>query len=88
LPDLFIIDGGRGQVQAVYQVHQKAGLKLPIFGIAKRMEWLYPPEGEVIKLPKRNMGLRLIQKIRDESHRFAITYHRKLRAKSFLPKKS
>lgn len=87
LPDLFIIDGGRGQVQAVYQVHQKAGIKVPIFGIAKRMEWLYPPEGEVVKLPKRNMGLRLIQKIRDESHRFAITYHRKLRAKSFLPTK-
>jgi excinuclease ABC subunit C len=51
------------------------------------MEWLYPPEGEVIRLPKKNMGLRLLQKLRDESHRFAITYHRKLRAKAFLPKK-
>lgn len=88
LPDLFIIDGGRGQVQAVFQIHQKMGINVPIFGIAKRMEWLYPPEGEVVKLPKRNMGLRLIQKIRDESHRFAITYHRKLRAKAFLSKNS
>lgn len=87
LPDLFLIDGGRGQVQAVYKVHQKLGINVPIFGLAKRMEWLYPPEGEVVRLPKKNMGLRLLQKLRDESHRFAITYHRKLRAKNFLPKK-
>ncbi len=88
LPDLFLIDGGRGQVQAVYKVHQKLGINVPIFGLAKRMEWLYPPEGEVVRLPKKNLGLRLLQKLRDESHRFAITYHRKLRAKAFLPKKS
>jgi len=61
---------------------------IPIFGLAKREEWLYPPEGEVVKLPKKNLGLRLLQKIRDESHRFAITYHKKLRAKAFLPKSS
>jgi excinuclease ABC subunit C len=84
LPDLFLIDGGRGQVQSVYKVHQKLGINVPIFGLAKRMEWLYPPEGEVVRLPKRNFGLRLLQKLRDESHRFAITYHRKLRANSFL----
>jgi excinuclease ABC subunit C len=88
LPDLFLIDGGRGQVQSVYKVHQKLGIKVPIFGLAKRMEWLYPPEGDVVRLPKKNMGLRLLQKLRDESHRFAITYHRKLRAKNFLPFKS
>jgi excinuclease ABC subunit C len=87
MPDLFLIDGGRGQVQSVYKVHKKMGINVPIFGLAKRMEWLYPPEGEVIRLPKKNMGLRLLQKLRDESHRFAITYHRKLRAKAFLPKK-
>lgn len=88
LPDLFLIDGGRGQVQSVYKVHQKLGINVPIFGLAKRMEWLYPPEGEVVRLPKRNFGLRLLQKLRDESHRFAITYHRKLRANSFLKPKA
>ncbi len=95
-PQLFLIDGGRGQVRAVlesikyYVVSikvQETSEKLaniPIFGLAKREEWLYPPEGEIIKLPKRSLALRALQKIRDESHRFAITYHRKLRANQFL----
>ncbi|MBI2595651.1 excinuclease ABC subunit UvrC [Candidatus Daviesbacteria bacterium] len=106
IPDLILIDGGRGQVRGVYNVVLQNDLKIasssdghrsprndviaseakqsiPIFGLAKRMEWLYPSEGEVIKLPKRSLSLRLLQKIRDESHRFAITYHRKLRQKKF-----
>lgn len=86
LPQLFLIDGGRGQVRASFEEMEKAGVNVPVFGLAKQMEWLYPPDGEVVKLPKRHLGLRLLQKIRDESHRFAITYHRKLRAKAFLPK--
>jgi len=72
LPDLIIIDGGRAQARAVK-------LEIPVFGLAKRMEWLYPSAGEVIKLPKKSSSLRLLQKLRDESHRFAISYHRKLR---------
>lgn len=84
LPNLFIIDGGRGQVRASYKKLQEQGINTPIFGLAKREEWLYPPEGEIIKLPKRSLSLRLLQKLRDESHRFAVSYHRKLRAKSFL----
>ena len=104
LPQLFLIDGGRGQVTAVKAVILSAVKDLlkekrktdssalpqndisniPIFGLAKREEWLYPPEGEIIKLPKKSLALRLLQKIRDESHRFAVSYHRKLRAKSFL----
>lgn len=87
LPQLFIIDGGRGQVRASQAELQKKGINIPIFGLAKRMEWLYPVEGEVVKLPKRSLALRLLQKLRDESHRFAISYHRKLRAQSFLTKK-
>lgn len=83
LPDLFLIDGGRGQVRAAQDELAKANISRPIYGIAKRMEWLYPPIGDVVKLPKRAFGLRLLQKIRDEAHRFAITYHRKLRAKEF-----
>lgn len=84
LPNLFLIDGGRGQVRASGQEIQKQGINRPIYGIAKRMEWLYPIEGEVIKIPKNALSLRLIQKIRDEAHRFAITYHKKLRQHQFL----
>lgn len=104
IPQLILIDGGRGQVGAVVKAIKLASylakkenssiaqflnsfISVPIYGLAKREEWLYPPEGEVVKLPKKNLGLRLLQKIRDESHRFAITYHKKLRTKNFLPKK-
>lgn len=76
-PDLVIIDGGRGQVNAVK-------LNVPVFGLAKRLEWLYPPVGEIIKLPKNSLSLKLLQKLRDEAHRFAISYHRKLRSKRIL----
>ncbi len=70
-PDLIIIDGGRGQVRA-------AQFSIPAFGLAKRMEWIYPPDGAIIKLSRRSPALHLLQKLRDEAHRFAITYHRKL----------
>mgnify|MGYP003393295591 CR=1 FL=1 len=78
-PDLIIIDGGRGQVRGAQFEISNFKFKIPVFGLAKRMEWLYPPEGEVIKLPRKSLSLKLLQKLRDESHRFAITYHRKLR---------
>lgn len=74
LPDLIIIDGGLGQVRAV-------NYGVPIFGLAKRMEWLYSPDGNTIKLPRSSPALRLLQKLRDEAHRFAIAYHRKLHGK-------
>lgn len=79
LPDLMLIDGGQGQVNGVYQQLQAAGCTLPLFGLAKRMEWLYAPDGTVVKLARNNPALKMLQKIRDEAHRFAITYHRKLR---------
>lgn len=82
LPQVFIIDGGRGQVRGDKEILEKFGLEIPIFGLAKRMEWLYTPGQEIIKLPKRSLALRSLQKLRDESHRFAITYHRKLRKKA------
>jgi excinuclease ABC subunit C len=84
MPDLIIIDGGRGQVRASHEELVRAGLTIPIWGIAKRREWLYPPDGNEIRLRRDSLALRLIQKIRDESHRFAITYHRKLRSNKFL----
>jgi len=79
LPDLIIVDGGRGQVHGVKLEIENCKLEIPLFGLAKRAEWLYPVDGEIIKLPKNSLSLRLLQKLRDESHRFAIAYHRKLR---------
>lgn len=84
LPDLIIIDGGMGQVRAAKAEIRNLGLAIPVFGLAKRMEWLYPPEGEVKRLPKSSLSLRLLQKLRDEAHRFALTYHRYLRNKYLL----
>ncbi len=83
-PDLMIIDGGRGQVRGAKEELEKKGVDIPIFGLAKRLEWLYHPEEEIIKLPTSSLAIRLLQKIRDEAHRFAITYHRKLRNKKGL----
>ncbi len=82
-PDLILVDGGKGQVNAVVGEVAKKGWGVPVFGLAKRMEWLYSSEGQVVKLPRVSLSLRLLQKIRDEAHRFAISYHRKLRNISF-----
>ena len=83
-PDLIIVDGVRGQARAVKLETRNLKLDILVFGLAKRMEWLYPPEGEIIKLSKRSLSLKLLQKLRDESHRFAISYHRKLHGKNLL----
>ena len=76
-PDLIIVDGGRGQANSIK-------LDIPVFGLAKQMEWLYPPEGSIIKLSKKSLALKLLQKLRDEAHRFAIAYYRKLHGKMLL----
>ena len=87
-PDILLIDGGKGQVSSVFEQVQKTGPEefknIPIFGIAKRMEWLYTPDGGEIKLPKSHSGLQLLIKLRDEAHRFAITFHRKLHRESII----
>lgn len=82
LPDLILVDGGVGQIRGVKLEIENWKLKIPLFGLAKRMEWLYTPKGEIIKLPRKSPALKLLQKLRDEAHRFAITYHRKLHSKS------
>lgn len=84
MPDLILIDGGRGQVRGVCSELQSVNCRIPIFGLAKRMEWLYPPEGEILKLSKKSPALKLLQKLRDEAHRFAVTYHRKLHGRILL----
>jgi len=86
LPDLILIDGGKGQLSSALQVLNELEIKdQPIIGLAKRLEEVYiPGASDPQNIPKRSDGLKLLQKIRDESHRFAITYHRKLRDKKNL----
>lgn len=81
LPDLIIIDGGLGQARAAQFSILNSKFSIPVYGLAKRLEWLYAPDGSVIKLPRKSPALHLLQKLRDEAHRFAITYHRKLHQK-------
>lgn len=84
LPDLIIIDGGKGQLNSAIAVLRKLGIedKIPIISIAKRMEEIFKPElEEPLLLSRVSSTLQLIQQIRDEAHRFAITYHRSLRNK-------
>ncbi|MCY7419289.1 MAG: excinuclease ABC subunit UvrC, partial [Chloroflexi bacterium] len=84
MPDLVIIDGGKGQVSAARGVLDELGLHdLPLAGLAKEREELFlPGRSEPIVLPATSQALYLVQRLRDEAHRFAITYHRQLRAKA------
>ena len=81
IPDLVIVDGGRGQVSAAHDVMRNLAVDdIPLAGLAKREELLYVVDtAEPIRLDRRSQGLYLVQRIRDEAHRFAITYHRRLR---------
>ncbi|HEV8481626.1 MAG TPA: excinuclease ABC subunit UvrC [Candidatus Eisenbacteria bacterium] len=79
-PDLVVIDGGIGQVGAAASALAVLGLSgLPLVGLAKREETIVRPGGGSLSLPRRSLALRLLMHIRDEAHRFAVTYHRKLR---------
>jgi excinuclease ABC subunit C len=86
LPDLVIVDGGKGQLSAAMGVMKELGLTdVPLAGLAKRFEELYVPgRSTPIQLPAKSQGLYLVQRIRDEAHRFAITYHRTVRGKKAL----
>ena len=82
MPNLIVIDGGRGQLNVAWGVLQELNLKIPIVGLAKREEEIYRIEAEKpLKLPKNDAGLRVLIRIRNEAHRFAINYHRLLRQK-------
>ncbi|MDO5849385.1 MAG: excinuclease ABC subunit UvrC [Methanobrevibacter sp.] len=82
-PDLIVIDGGKGQLGMACQVLKENNLEhIPIIGLAKEFEEIYIPNtSRPIIIPKDNKALHLLQQVRDESHRFAVTYHRKLRSK-------
>jgi excinuclease ABC subunit C len=87
MPDLILIDGGKGQLSSACEALQELELygKVPIAGIAKKLEEIYLPEDPFpVLINKKSMGLRLLQHVRDEAHRFAITFHRQKRSKSSL----
>ena len=82
LPDLILIDGGIGQVNAVNGILRTLGLDIPIAGLAKRDEEIWRPHtSKPLCLPKRSDGLRLLQRVRDETHRFATSRNQNLRTK-------
>lgn len=87
LPDLVVIDGGKGQLHAAVQALDELSLRgqIPVIGIAKRLEEIYFPEDSIpLYLDKNSESLKLIQHLRDEAHRFGITFHRDTRSKSFI----
>ncbi len=88
-PDLMIIDGGKGQLSSVMEIIEGLGVTgIDVVSLAKKHEEVFlPKQSKPVILPRNSSALFLFQRIRDEAHRFAITYHRKLRSKSMIEKK-
>ncbi len=85
LPDLLLIDGGKGQLASAMAAMRELKLKVPVIALAKRLEEIYvPSKPHPVRLERDHPGLLLLEAIRNEVHRFAITYHKKLRDKDFL----
>jgi len=81
-PDLIVIDGGKGQLSSALEELRNLEVDIPIVSIAKREEEIFlPNKRNAVRLSRDSLGLKLLQRMRDEAHRFAISYHRKLRAK-------
>ncbi|CAN5805618.1 excinuclease ABC subunit UvrC [soil metagenome] len=84
-PSLIVIDGGPGQLGRATKVLGELNLEIPVVGLAKRMEEVYMPgKAEPIRIARDAEALYLLQQVRDEAHRFAVTYHRQLRSKSMI----
>ena len=82
MPDLVLIDGGRGQLNAAISALEDVGVALSVASIAKQFEHIFIPDREApVILPKDSQALLLVRRIRDEAHRFAVSYHRKLRGR-------
>ena len=80
LPDLVLVDGGAGQLSAALGALEKIGVTLPVVGLAKKLEEIYRPGAVLpVRLPAESPALHLLQRLRDEAHRFANAYHRQLR---------
>lgn len=86
LPDLMMVDGGKGQLSGAKEILDKLGCETqPIIGLAKRLEEVFVPNrSAAVMIPKSSPALALLKKVRDEAHRFAISYHRKLRGKRVI----
>jgi|TARA_R100000541_G_scaffold59006_3_gene71432 excinuclease ABC subunit C len=87
IPDLIIVDGGKGQLSSAVEALKEIGFygECEIIGLAKRLEEVFlPGKSESIMIPKKSTALKLIQQVRDEAHRFAITFHRQKRSKRIL----
>jgi excinuclease ABC subunit C len=88
MPDLLVIDGGKGQVNAAYGELEKLGITVKIIGITKKNEEIwFSDRNKPLVLSRHSQALQLIQRLRDESHRFAQRYHKLLRSKTFHGKK-
>jgi excinuclease ABC subunit C len=88
-PDLLIVDGGKGQVKAAGEAMSEVSISIPIIGLAKRFEHIivqHAGECREIRIPITRPGIHIVQRIRDESHRFAHLYHVLKRKKAYLPK--
>ncbi len=85
-PDLLVVDGGKGQVSVALKVLKRKNLEIPLIGLAKREETIITSDLQEIHLPKDSKALLFIMRIRDEAHRFAISYHRTLRSKALIGK--
>ena len=84
-PSLIVIDGGAGQLGRAVKVLDELELDIPVIGLAKRMEEVYLPDHpDPVVIPRDAEALYLLQRVRDEAHRFAVTYHRNLRSKSMV----
>jgi excinuclease ABC subunit C len=84
-PSLVVVDGGAGQLGRAVGVLFDLGLEIPTVGLAKKLEEVYlPGEPEPIAIPRGEEALYLLQRVRDEAHRFAVTYHRQLRGKRMV----
>jgi excinuclease ABC subunit C len=87
LPDLLVVDGGKGQLNVALEVLDEFGLsdQIPAIGLAKQEEEVFLADrSDPVRLPRSSEGLYLLQRIRDEAHRFAITYHRRLRSRQTI----
>ncbi|MEO0101547.1 MAG: excinuclease ABC subunit UvrC [candidate division WOR-3 bacterium] len=82
LPDLVLVDGGKGQLGVAKRVYSEVDDKIPVLAFAKRTDTLYLPDGQEVSIPAYSPALKLLKRIRDAAHNFAITYHKKLRSKA------
>ena len=88
LPDLIVVDGGKGQLSAVKSVLKELNVDIDFASLAKRLEQIFTPiKAGPITLPRDSKALHVIQRLRDEAHRFAISYHRHLRERNILTPK-